>query len=448
MVLVYKRLITALVITWGLTATTVANIADASAPAANADTVLTAPSGQALRGINRPLERDATAVQYTGRALLFVPYAATRVVTWPVEKVVELNERWNLADYLAKIVIWSDTRGDVRLTFGYESGLGMSIAGIEATTYNFLTPGADLELTAAYLNDRTNLVALRYNKPAKRSDRVWYQLLFRYANKDNRPFYGVGPASPNIRYSTHRQRSLAEGSVDVRLRKSLFLELTGYAREQQLFDPGDGVPVRDGFPVLFAQAEKSQYAGAEMAFVLDNRNAGFYSTSGGMVRLTGGYNHAFEGDDLNYTFYDIDVQKYINLYRQTRAIGLFAFATSVEADDPIRVPYTEYERLGGKTGARGYTRYRFVDKKYLLLAASYRWRVTEMVLGRLFIDWGTVASEWDKIRLADISPSVGFGMSAGRTNQRFDFHIAWSEEGYEFYIGTTRFSDYKSRRLR
>jgi hypothetical protein len=226
------------------------------------------------------------------------------------------------------------------------------------------------------------------------------------------------------------------------------MEITGYAREQKLFDPGDGLPVRDGFPVLFAQAEKSQYAGAELAFVLDNRNAGFYSTSGGVIRLTGGYNHAFEGDDLNYTFYDIDVQKYINLYRQTRAIGLFAFATSVESDDPIRVPYTEYERLGGKTGARGYTRYRFVDKKYLLLAASYRWRVTEMVLGRLFVDWGTVASEWDKIRLADISPSVGFGMSAGRSNQRFDFHVAWSEEGYEFYVGTTRFSDYKSRRLR
>ena len=210
----------------------------------------------------------------------------------------------------------------------------------------------------------------------------------------------------------------------MRLHKSLFMEITGYAREQQLFDPGDGLPVRDGFPVLYAQAEKSQYAGGELAFVVDNRNAGFYSTSGGMIRLTGGYNHAFEGDDQNYTVYSIGMQKYINLYRQTRAIGLFAFATSVETDDPIRVPYSEYERLGGKTGGRGYTRYRFVDKKYLLLAASYRWRVTQTVLGRLFVDWGTVASEWDKIRLADISPSVGVGLSAGRSNQRFDFHIA------------------------
>jgi hypothetical protein len=425
-----------------------ADVAGATAGTERADTVLTEPSGQALRGTDRPLERKATAVQYTGRVLLFVPYAATRVVTWPAEKLVEVNERWNVSDYLSRVVIWSDTRGDIRLTFGYESGMGMSIAGIEATTYNFLTEGADLELTAAYLNDRTNLVSLRYQKPAKRSDRVWYQLYLRYANKDNRPFFGVGPNSPNIQYATHRRRSLAEGSVDVRLHKSLFMEITGYAREQQLFDPGDGLPVRDGFPVLYAQAEKSQYAGGELGFVVDNRNAGFYSTSGGMIRLTGGYNHAFEGDDQNYVFYDIDMQKYINLYQQTRAIGLFAFVTSVEGDDPIRVPYTEYERLGGKTGARGYTRYRFVDKKYLLLATSYRWRVTQMVLGRLFVDWGTVASEWGKVRLADISPSVGFGLSAGGSNRRLDFHIAWSEEGYEIYVGTTRFSDYKSRRLR
>ena len=433
------------------TCTTAAAAADVAGPAAStesADTVLTAPSGRALRGTDRPLERDATAVQYTGRVLLFVPYAATRVVTWPVEKLVEVSEHWNVSDYLARIVVWSDKRGEVRLTFGYESGLGVSIAGIEATTYDFLTEGADLDLTAGYLNNRTNLLALRYNRPAKRSDRVWYQLYLRYANKDNRPFYGIGPSSPNIQYATHRRRSLAEGNVDVRLHKSLFMEITGYAREQQLFDPGDGLPVRDGFPVLYAQAEKSQYAGGELAFVVDNRNAGFYSTSGGMMRLTGGYNHAFEGDDENYAFYDIRVQKYINLYQQTRAIGLFAFATSVEADDPVRVPYNESERLGGKTGARGYTRYRFVDKKYLLLAASYRWRATQMVLGRLFVDWGTVASEWDKVRLADISPSFGFGLSAGRSDQRFDFHIAWSDEGYEIYVGTMGFSDYKSRRLR
>lgn len=438
----------AIIAAWAPGGAAADGISGATASAEAADTAITVLSGQALRGTDRPLERDATALQYTGRVLLFVPYAATRVVTWPAEKLAEVNSRWNLSDYLARVVIWSDTRGDVRLTFGYESGLGMSIAGIEATTYDFLTEGADLELTAAYLNDRTNLVSLRYQRPAKRSDRVWYQLYFRYANKDNRPFFGIGPDSPNIKYATHRQRTLAEGSVDVRLHKSLFMEVTGYARDQQLFDPGDGLPVRDGFPVLFAQAEKSQYAGGELAFVADTGNAGFYSTSGWMTRLTGGYNHAFEGDDQNYAFYDFSVQKYINLYRKTRAIGLFAFVRNVESDDPIRVPYTEYERLGGKTGARGYTRYRFVDKKYLLLATSYRWRVTQMVLGRLFLDWGTVAAEWDKVRLADIAPSVGFGMSAGRSNQRLDFHIAWSDEGYEIYFGTTRFSDYKSRRLR
>ena len=270
------------------TATSAVEVAGATANTGGADSVLTAPSGQELRGTNRPLDRDATAVHYTGRVLLFVPYAATRLVTWPVEKLVEVTGRWNVSDYFARVVIWSDTRGDVRLTFGYESGLGVSIAGIEATTYDFLTEGADLELTAGYLNDRTNLVALRYNRPAKRSDRVWYQLYLRYANKDNRPFYGIGPSSPNIQYAAHRRRSLAEGSVDVRLHKSLFVEITGYAREQQLFHPGDGLPVREGFPVLYAQAEKSQYAGGELAFVVDNRNAGFYSTSGGMMRLTGG----------------------------------------------------------------------------------------------------------------------------------------------------------------
>ena len=89
-----------------------------------------------------------------------------------------------------------------------------------------------------------------------------------------------------------------------------------------------------------------------------------------------------------------------------------------------------------------------VKRNLLAVAALLALAAAYLLLGRLFVDWGTVASEWDKVRLADISPSVGFGLSAGRTNQRFDFHIAWSDEGYEIYVGTMGFSDYKSRRLR
>ena len=69
-------------------ATAAAHVAVATASTEAADTTVAAPSGQALRGTDRPLERDASAVQYTGRALLFVPYAATRVITWPADSIL------------------------------------------------------------------------------------------------------------------------------------------------------------------------------------------------------------------------------------------------------------------------------------------------------------------------------------------------------------------------
>jgi len=409
------------------------------------DSLAVEAGAQSLRGTTEPIKRHTTATQQVGRALLFVPYAGLRVIAWPIEALLEINESWEIAKRLGSLAIWSDKQTDVRLLYGYESSLGLSLFGLQATSYDRIESGSKLRVSAAYLNNDNSLAAFRFATTPKR---LHYELFGRVERTENRPFYGVGPESPDDRHAANRRRMLGEVSVHFNPRDPFLVSITGYAREERLSDPSNNTPVSEGFPTLFARASKTQYTGVEASVALDTRNEGFYSTSGSLVRFTGGYNESWENGDEDYYHYSIDIGTFINLYRETRALGLFVFADGVEADDISSVPYTEFERLGGRTGGRGYARYRFVDQTQLLLIASYRYRATNFVMARMFVDWGTVAPDWDSIDLSDIDPSVGFGLSLGRDDRRVDFHVGHSREGFEFFIGNQTFSDLKSRRLR
>lgn len=188
--------------------------------------------------------------------------------------------------------------------------------------------------------------------------------------------------------------------------------------------------------------------GGELDLILDRRNNGVYSTNGVLVRVVGSYNEALEDNDESYSQFSAEFQGFVNLYRHTRSLFFRAYVADIDTDDIARVPYTEWERFGGKTGGRGYQRYRFADESQLLLTAAYRYRVTEHVQGVLFSDWGTVARSVEKLRLSDIDPSVGIALVAGRDQARLRMHAAYSPEGWEFFIGNETLLIFKSRRLR
>ena len=412
---------------------------------AAADSVSVVPPGQSLRGTEQPLQRRASPVRYAGRAILFVPYAGIMVVAWPTEKLIEVSERWKLNQRLSRLMVWGGKGGQVRLAFGYESSLGLSIAGVEATSRDFIHEGATLRLDLAYLNKDKYLAQIYYRSP---ESMLQLETFARFERKEDRPFFGVGPDSPNIKYATNRQRVVGEASMYLRPWKSAYVVLTGYGRAQDLSDPGSGLSVRDGFPLLFSQAETSEYVGGELDLVIDKRNNGIYSTSGAFLRLLGGYNEALEDTDESYSHFAAEFQGFVNLYRHTRSLFFRAFVAGIDADNLARVPYTEWERVGGKTGGRGYARYRFADRSQLLLTGAYRYRVTGVVQGVLFSDWGVVARDVEDLRLADLDPSVGIAIAAGVTQTRFRAHAAYSEEGWEFFVGNEVLLVFKSRRLR
>jgi outer membrane protein assembly factor BamA len=401
-------------------------------------------SSASIRGTVAPLPRGVSPVRYAARGVLFVPYAAMEAVTWPVEQAVRLNEEHHIVARLTRIPLLKGESGTVRVFFGYESGINFSIAGIAADSWDVFATGDQLDVEAGFLSKKKNVASLEYLTP---KSRFQVELIGLFENKANRPFYGLGPHSADERFRYDRRRAVAEASVRYYPWSPFYAALTGYVRDADLSDPDDD-PTAEEFPGLFENARASRYAGVEGTLVLDTRDNEAFSSRGVYARFYGGANAAGHDDDPYYRHYGGEVQTFVNLYRRTRALAFRAFAEGVDADDPTALPFEELPRLGGKTGQRGYARYRFADRTLLLLTAEYRYRVTQQITGAFFTDFGSVAREWEFLRLADVDPSYGFGLSFGLQGHRVVAHVARSTEGTEFFVGTERVFASTSRRLR
>lgn len=406
-------------------------------------------SAAAIRGTERPLPRQASTLQYVGRGLLFGPWVAVRVATWPVVKLAEAEDRAHALSALADLLSFGYERGPFRSTlfFGYETNLGFSLVGLDATAMDWPQPGAMLRFSGGFLSDDENLVAAHF-RSAPRA--LQWEALARVDNKPKRLFHGLGPDSDEEDFEAQRRRLLVEASVALRPAQAWKAALTGYARRDDLATPEDeeDEAVAVGFPEEFARAKSSDYHGAEAELAWDSRDREAFATRGSLVRVAGGTNVADSDGDADYRHWLGEVQTHVDLWRGNRLLALRAVAEGVVSDDPERIPYTELVRLGGKTGMRGYSRDRFTDRTGMLLTAEYHYPVTTRMHGSLFVDWGTVAARADELRLADIEPSVGLGVAYVIGDNGFTAHVARGEEGFQFFLGTETVFQSRSRRVR
>jgi hypothetical protein len=411
------------------------------------DTTAAASAVDSLRGTTRPLPRGAGPVAWTGRCILAVPYTATRAVTWPLERAAVINEKHRVAQRVARIFFWKYGYGntEVGTFFGYETGIGVSLAGLTFTAHDFLFPGSAFRIKGGFFTPEYNRITARFLTAPGR-----IQLFFagRFDNRRDRPFYGIGPGTPDEVSYTNTRRLVTEGGVALRPGRGFSATLSGFTRATDLSSPGDDVSAEERFPDLYGTAETSRYAGAEAAVAWDGRNNGPFSSSGALLQTIGGFDRAVSTGDEDYEHYSAEAQGFLDLYNRTRVLALRAFAEGMEADRPDDVPYTEMEHLGGKYGLRGFSRDRFTGLKMLQLTAEYRYRLTEHVFGSLFGDWGAVAGEWEDFHPRDLESAAGFGLLMGRRGDRYALSAAKSREGYAFYLGVERIFAGRSRRLR
>jgi len=403
-------------------------------------------SPAAVRGTERELERHGTLLQKTGCALLFVPYAGIEVVTWPIGRLFYVNERLGILPRVADVVFFSFEVGPVRLQSDVLAGggAGSPAPGLIATWQSRGGAGTALWARGGYLSNDRNQVALGASGA---SGPIRLDVLAELHHREDQSFYGIGPDTPDEETTANRRRALVEGTLRTEPVRHVELGVTGFVRDTELSPPSSGDAVGDAFPELFERAEESRYVGVEGAVSFDTRNRGPFSYSGVFLRAAGGIDEARDADDESYRHYSAEAQLFVDLFRHDRVLALRVYGAGVDTDDPSSLPYTELERPGGRNGFRGYGTYRFTDRTQLLATAEYRYPVTTHVGATLFVDWGTVAPEWEKIRPSLTNPSVGFGIDVGK-HRPIGVQVAYSDEGLLFYLGVESLFVPDSRRQR
>jgi hypothetical protein len=399
-----------------------------------------------LRGTVEPLRNEVSPARRAARALLFVPYAAYRVATWPVSGLTYLQDRHRLAQRLGSLLTLSSGpyHTSVGPLFDYESSLGVAAVGLNVRNRDWWGSGLDLKLGLGYVNDQRFLLAAGL---AQEDGSVIWEFDCRREQMEERPFYGLGPRSPDRETEYDAALRLAELTLAPNHEGRLRPELVLYARDLRLHPGREEPSVAVAFPDLFATARRVQYAGCEASLAYDTRNLRDYSTRGGLVRLRGGWNESRLNGDADYKHYSAELQHFFDLYGGSRVLALRAFAEGVEPVGAGELPLTELARLGGKTGLRGYGRFRFADRRSLVLTVAYRYPVTARVQGELFVDWGSVAPTWDRLSLGDIDPSVGLGlMYSCRGDPLFTLQVAVGPEDVQVTVGTASIFKIRSRR--
>ena len=414
-----------------------------------------AASAWRLRGTEAPLVRPVAGGDRLLKTLGAVPAALVEATGRPVFWLLRLEETQHPFRRLSRLFAWNlkpvDTRLEAR--FGYESGLGLTLIGLHAESEEWFGTDLDYALTAGYLNTRNHLLEVEFHG---QEDDTWLSWLTRYERKDNRPFYGLGPDSPQTRTDYHRQFLLNELALHLRPATGWRLGLALYERHTDLDEPDEGLEdlsdddrptTAATFPDVYNRARTNRYEGVELTLTRDTRNAGDFSTRGHFVELVAGTNFASADDDADYRHYSAELQVFRDVWRG-RGFALRLYAEGIDTDRFDRVPFTELPALGGRHSLRGFASERFRDRRAGLATLEYRYPATTWLQGRVFADWGMTAPAWRDMSFEGLEVCGGVAAAVRVGESGFTVQYARSEEGGHLYLGTCAVFGQDPRRRR
>lgn len=183
-----------------------------------------------------------------------------------------------------------------------------------------------------------------------------------------------------------------------------------------------------------------QYLGLGFNVMYDTRDNLNNPSKGAFVQLSNVNYRKWLGGDFEFYTFNLDARKYFNVVKdQTFAIRMLLASTI--SDETI--PYTGYQRLGGKNLLRGYFDGTYLDKNVVAFDAEYRlplfqddsapiYKVWKHLGVVGFVSAGQVFDEFSDFDLSEFRFSAGGGLrillsKEQRTNIRLDYGIGFQE---------------------
>jgi outer membrane protein assembly factor BamA len=158
-------------------------------------------------------------------------------------------------------------------------------------------------------------------------------------------------------------------------------------------------------------AEQPAYRYAEVFAAVDNRDQKDNARDGGYYSLSWRQYSDLDFDRYNFRLVDALAQHFVPIFDKKRVFAVQARLQSaaVESGQGQQVPFYFKPTLGGSTSHRGFNDYRFRDDAVAYLNVEYRWEAFSGLDMALFSDWGTVAPNIGRLKLANLENAYGIG---------------------------------------
>ena len=132
----------------------------------------------------------------------------------------------------------------------------------------------------------------------------------------------------------------------------------------------------------------------------------FFPTMGIKNRLSvemGGY---FLGGDSDFTKYEADLSKYMQVGSNGQTLALRVSTGLINGDAPLQ----ELFYVGGSETVRGYRYGEFIGEKSLMVNGEYRFPVMKAIHGVVFVDTGNAWERSSSMSLGDMHTGYGLGV--------------------------------------
>ncbi len=184
-----------------------------------------------------------------------------------------------------------------------------------------------------------------------------------------------------------------------------------------------------------------QYYGIGLNLLYDTRSNINNPLTGGFFQFKNLFHRKWLGADYQFTTISLDARKYFNFHKdQTFALRAQVAGTFSSGD----IPFTGYQRLGGKKVLRGYYDGTYLDKHLMAFDVEYRlplwqddsepiWKIWKHLGIVGFISTGQVFSDYNTFSLSDFQWSAGGGLrillsKKQRVNIRIDYGVGFEED--------------------
>jgi Omp85 superfamily domain len=158
-------------------------------------------------------------------------------------------------------------------------------------------------------------------------------------------------------------------------------------------------------------AVQPDYAYGEVFAALDYRDQDDNARDGGFYSLSWREYSDLDFDRYSFRAVDLLLQQFFPIFDKKRVFALQARLQSAATDMDAgqQVPFYFKPTLGGSTSHRGFNDYRFRDDAALNVNAEYRWEAFSGLDMALFSDWGTVAPNIGRMKMAQMKNAYGIG---------------------------------------